>query len=80
MAAIPRAQIDPSDPSPLDIGSQLSLFCTDMGTRPEELETLMWLRDDNPLITSGNVVVFPEIGELILSDLQVSSLHMDPNL
>ena len=72
MAAIPMAQIDPQDLPPLNLGSELSLFCSDMGTRPEELEWLMWRKDGEPLITEGNVVVFPDTGALVLSNLQVS--------
>ena len=72
MAAIPMAQIDPQDPPPVNLGSELSLFCSDMGTRPEELEWLMWRKDGEPLITEGNVVVFPDTGALVLSNLQVS--------
>ena len=67
------AQIDPQDPSPVDLGCELSLFCSDMGTRPEELEWLMWRKDGEPLVTGGNVVVFPDTGELVLSNLQASS-------
>ena len=73
-SAIPRTRIDPRNPSPVDVGSELSLFCSDMGTQPQPLETLEWRRDDEPLVTEGNVVVFPSTGELVLSDLQVS--HM----
>ena len=71
MAAVPRAEILPSDPPVVDIGSQLSLFCSDMGTEPEELEVLTWRRNGDVLITGGNVVVFQKTGELILSDIQV---------
>ena len=69
---IPRTQIDPRNPSPVDLGSQLSLFCSDMGTRPEELESLEWRRDEELLVTGGHVVVFPDMGELVLSNLQAS--------
>ena len=71
MAAIPRVQIDPSDPPTLDVGVQLSLFCSDMRTQPEELEELKWRRNGEPLVTGGNIVVFPETGELVISDMQV---------
>jgi hypothetical protein len=72
MAAIPRVQIDPSDPPTLDVGAQLSLFCSDMRTQPEELEELKWRRNGEPLVTGGNIVVFPETGELVISDMQIS--------
>ena len=71
MAAIPRVQIDPSDPPTLDVGAQLSLFCSDMRTQPEELEVLKWSRNGEPLVTGGNIVVFPKTGELVISDMQV---------
>jgi hemicentin len=70
--AIPRVQIDPSDPPTLDVGAQLSLFCSDMRTQPEELEELKWRRNGEPLVTGGNIVVFPETGELVISDMQIS--------
>ena len=72
MVAIPMTRIDPRDLSPVNLGCELSLFCSDMGTRPEELEWLVWRRDGERLVTGGNVVVFPDTGELVLSDLQVS--------
>lgn len=43
-----------------------------MGTRPEELESLEWRRDEELLVTGGHVVVFPDMGELVLSNLQIS--------
>ena len=72
MAAIPRAQIDPSDPPRVDVGAQLSLFCSDMRTEPDELEELKWRRNGERLVTAGNVVVFADTGELVISDIQVS--------
>lgn len=75
MAAIPRAVIDPSDPPVVDVGSQLSLFCSDMRTQPDELETIKWRKNGDPLVTQGNIVIFPKTGELILSDIQVRALN-----
>ena len=72
VTAIPRTQIDPSDPPVIDVGAQLSLFCSDMRTEPEELEELKWRRNGELLVTGGNIVVFPETGELVISDIQVS--------
>ena len=74
-SAIPRVQIDPSGPElTIDVGAQLSLFCSDMRTEPEELEQLRWFRNGERLETGGNIVVFPKTGELVISDMQVSVL------